>query len=105
MNQIHGHQILGIDFTLRGCLFGGVNLAKNADPYKYVCSGYCIGFNTYIEYSLPDSSIDKNVIIFGADISSSVHFDNKGKDMLILGKGPTQGLNNILLTAEAQKFN
>ena len=96
---------LGIDFTLRGCLFGGVKLAKNADPYKYVCSGYCIGFSTYIDYSLPDSSIDKNVIIFGADTSSSVHFDNKGKDMLILGKGPTQGLNNTPLTAEAQIFN
>ena len=25
---------------------------------------------------------------------------NKGKDILILGKGPTQGLNNSTLTAE-----
>ena len=25
-------------------------------------------------------------------MSSSVHIDNKGKDILILGKGPTQGL-------------
>ena len=28
---------------------------------------------------------DKNVIIFGADMSSSGHIDNKGKDILILG--------------------
>ena len=34
-------------------------------------------------------------------MSSSVHFDNKGKDILILGKGPTQGLDNTSLTEEA----
>ena len=34
-------------------------------------------------------------------MSSSVHIDNKRKDTLILGKGPTQGLNHIL-TAETQ---
>ena len=28
----------------------------------------------------------KNVIIFGADMSSSVHIHNKSKDTLILGK-------------------
>ena len=44
----------------------------------------------------------KNVIIFGADMSSSVHVDNKGKDILILGEGPTQGLDDTTLTAEAK---
>ena len=44
----------------------------------------------------------KNDIIFGADMSSSVHIDNKGKDILILGFGPTQGLDDTTLTAEAQ---
>ena len=31
----------------------------------------------------------KNVRILGADISSSVHVDNKNKDILTLGKGLT----------------
>ena len=44
----------------------------------------------------------KNVIIFGADMSSSLHLDKKGKDILILGEGPTQGLDDITLTAEAK---
>ena len=44
----------------------------------------------------------KNVIIFGADINSSVHIDNKGKGILILGVGPTKGLNATTLTAEAK---
>ena len=33
-------------------------------------------------------------------MSSSVHVDNKGKDILILGNGPTQGLGEHSLTAE-----
>ena len=33
-------------------------------------------------------------------MSSSVHVDNKGKDILILGSGPMQGLGEHSLTAE-----
>ena len=33
-------------------------------------------------------------------MSSSVHVDKKGKDILILGKGSTQGLGGHSLTAE-----
>ena len=29
-------------------------------------------------------------------MNSSIHVDNKGKDILILGVGPTQGLEHIL---------
>ena len=43
----------------------------------------------------------KNVIIFGADMSSAVHIDNKGKYILILGVEPTQGLDDTTLIAEA----
>ena len=42
----------------------------------------------------------RNVIIFGADMSSSVHIDNKNKDILILGEGPTQGFDDTILIAE-----
>ena len=41
----------------------------------------------------------KNVIIFGADMSLSVHIDNKNKDILIFGERPTQGLDDTTLTA------
>ena len=33
--------------------------------------------------------------------SSSVHIDNKNRDTSILGEGPTQGLDDTILTAEA----
>ena len=35
-------------------------------------------------------------------MSSSVHIDNKNKDILILGEGPTQELDDTTLTAEAK---
>ena len=49
-----------------------------------------------------DGSYGKNVIISGADMSSSVHVDNKGRDILVLGEVPTQGLDDMTLTAEAK---
>ena len=48
-------------------------------------TGYRIGFDSRSEFSLPDGSLGKCVIIFGADTSSSVHIDNENKDILILG--------------------
>ena len=35
-------------------------------------------------------------------MNSSVDIDNKKKDILIFGQGPTQGLDNTTLTAEAE---
>ena len=63
------------DFTLSGCLFGSVKLNKNVDPGKYSYRGYGIGFYTRWKYSLPDVSVDENSIIFGVDMSSSMHID------------------------------
>ena len=33
-------------------------------------------------------------------MSSSVHIDNKGKDILIIGKGPLQELDDTTFTAK-----
>ena len=35
-------------------------------------------------------------------MNSSVHIDNKQKDIFILGEGPTQGLYDTTLTAETK---
>ena len=77
--------------TLVNWLFGAVNLTKNADIAKYKYSGYGIGFDRGNVYSV-GNGFGRNVIIYGVDMSSSVHVDNKGKDILILGKGPRQRL-------------
>ena len=91
---------INTDFTLSNCLFRSVKLTKNADLDKYKYTGYSIRLNSRVEYSLPDGTVVRNVIIFGVDMSSSVLIDNKGKDILILGKGSTQGLDDTTFRAE-----
>ena len=44
----------------------------------------------------------KNVIIFGMTNSLSVHTYNREKDFLVVGEGPTDGLSNTIITAEAK---
>ena len=88
------------DPTLKNSLFGVVKLTKNADIDKYQYSGYGIGFDRKGSFSFPGGGFGQNAIIFGVDMSSSVHVDNKKKDILILGKSPTQELGGNLLTAE-----
>ena len=77
--------------------FGSVKLIKNSDPDKCKDRGYSIGLYSRSEFSFTYESMGKNVIIFGADMSSSVHIDNKNKDILTLGEGVTQGLDNTTL--------
>ena len=87
--------------TLQNFLFGAVKLTKNADIVKYKYSGYGIGFDSRGSFTHPSGGYRRNVIIFGADMSNSAH--NK-KYILIIGKRPTQGLDNTTLTAEKILF-
>ena len=82
------------DPTLKNCLFGAVTLTEKTDIDKFRCSGYRIRFNRRSGFSFQDSGFGQNVWIFGTDISSSTHIDNKKKCL-----GPTQGLQRTL-TAE-----
>ena len=68
---------LNSDFNLKDCLFGGVKLAENAEQDKYVYSDYGIGFALPPLFPLPNFDCGKNVIIFGVDMGSSVHINNK----------------------------
>ena len=92
-------------FALNNCLFRSVRLTKNADPDKYKYSSYSIGFDSRSELSYRDRSMGKNVIIFGADMSPSVHIDNRRKDILVLGKRPKQGLHNTTRAEAAYPIN
>ena len=38
-------------------------------------------------------------------MSSSAHIDNKKKDILVLGKGPTQGLQHTLTVEKIYSIN
>ena len=86
--------------TLENCLVGAVKLIKHVDVYQYKYSGYGMAFDRKGSSSIGDE-VGGNVTIFGVDISSSSHIDNKKKDILILGKDPTQGLEH---TQTAEKL-
>ena len=38
-------------------------------------------------------------------MSSSIHIDNKKKDILVLGRGPTQGLESTLTVEKMYSIN
>ena len=65
--------------TLKNCLFGAVTFTKNSDIEKYGYSGYGIGFDRRSRFSFPRGGFGQNILIFGVDMSSSSHIDNKKK--------------------------
>ena len=78
-------------------------MSKNADLDEYEYSKYSVGFDAHRSFSLlVASELCKNVTIFDANMSSSVHIDNNKKDILIFGKDPTDGLNDTTLTTEKE---
>ena len=90
--------------TIENCLFGSVKLAKNADVDKYGYSGYGIGFIRNTSFSVGNET-GENVISFGVDMSSSKQIDNRKKDILITGIGPTQGLEHTLSAEKMYSIN
>ena len=86
------------DPTLKNCLFGAVSLTKNADIDNY-------GFDRRGSFSFPGGGFGQNVLICGVDMSFSAHIDNKKKDILVLGIGPTQGLEHTLTAEKMYSMN
>ena len=56
------------------------------------------GFDSPRTFLLPGGKFSQNVTIFGVTMNSRLHIDNKKTDILILGEGPTQGLDGKTLT-------
>ena len=82
------------------CLFGSVKLVRNPVKYKFIYSGKKIVFVGESLWSL-DNDFFRNVVIFGADNTSSSHTKNK-KDKLS-GEEPIDGINDKTGTGEKKK--
>ena len=67
--------------------------------------GYGIRFDRRSSFSFPSCGFGQNVLIFGADMSSSVHIDNKKNDILVLGRGSMQGLESTLIAEKMYSIN
>ena len=70
--------------TLQNALFGAMQITKNADIKKYKYKGYGICFDGRKEFAqvrkrgnFNDTTMARNVIIFGVDMSFSKHANNK----------------------------
>ena len=91
------------DNVLKNCLFGAIKVTKpgvTTDTDKYIYSSYGLGFDSSGQFSRPQGGMTRNIIIFGVDLSSSVHATNKTQNILILGHGLTQKVNNTKIYAE-----
>ena len=71
-------------FTIQNALFGAMQITKNADTSKYNYKGYGICFDESEEFThvrkkghFNCTTLDRNVIVFGVDMSFSKHANNK----------------------------
>ena len=95
-------------FTIQNALFGAMEITKSAtDSSKNNYKGYGICFDersefehTITEGGFAHTTDARNVSIFGADMSFSVHKSNKANHIYLMGKGFTQGINGTKICAE-----
>ena len=95
-------------FTIQNALFGAMQITKNAtNNSKNNYKGYGICFDersqfghTITEDGRVHTTNGRNVLIFGADMSFSVHATNRGNNIYVMGDGFTQGIHNITLYVE-----
>ena len=81
-------------------MFGAVSLIKHADIDQCKYSGYGIGFNRKGEFSYGTRGFGRNVVVFGADLSDSLHENNRANNILLLGKDFIQRVNGTTIYAE-----
>ena len=87
-------------FTVQNTLFGGIKLTKNTDTSKYKYEGCGICFDEGSMFSMGNINNGRNVLIFGVHENSVVHSNNKANNILIMGDGFVQGINDTTLYAE-----
>ena len=95
-------------FTIQNALFGAMQITKTAidsDKNNYKVGGICFDErsqfgHTITENGLTYTSNGRNVLIFVADMSSSVHATNKANHIYLMGDGLTQGINDTTIYAE-----
>ena len=84
------------DFTIQNTLFGAVKITEDpsdSDHNKY--NGYGIAFDEGSDFSFSNIVNGKNMIIFGADMSFSLHERNRQNEIYVLGKDIIQGVTTV----------
>ena len=90
-------------------MFGVVDATRAndriTDPDKFIYSGYGTGFDHTGTFTYPEGNLAINVIIFGTDMSGSVHASNKTQNLLVLGKAFIQKIIDTSIYAEKNVFS
>ena len=80
-------------FTIQNALFGAMQITKNTDTSKYNFKEYGICFDESEEFThvpkrgnFSDTTMGRNVISFGVDMSFSKHANNKVNNIYVMGK-------------------
>ena len=95
-------------FTIQNALFGAMQITKNAtdnDKNNYKGYGICFDERSEFGHTITDggrahTTDARNVLMFGADMSSSVHATNRANHIYLMGTGLTQGINDTTIYAE-----
>ena len=95
-------------FTIQNALVGAMQITKDAtDNSKNNCKGYGICFyegsqfgHTTTENGRAHTTNGRNVLIFGVDMSFSVHASNRANNIYVMGDGLTQGIHETTIYAE-----
>ena len=94
-------------FTIQNALFRTMQNTKNADSSKHDYKEFGICFDersefghTISEGGFAHTTDARNVLIFGADMSFSVHKTNRENHIYIMGTGFTQGIHDTTIYAE-----
>ena len=99
-------------FTIQNALFGAMQITKNAtDNSKNSYKGYGICFyersqfgHTVTEGGRTPVTNARNVLIFGTDMSFSIHRTNRANHIYVMGDGFTQGIHDTTLYVEKKYF-
>ena len=88
------------DYIIQNALFGAIKITKNTDSSKNKYEGYGICFDEGGTFSIGNINNGRNVLIFGADMSFSIHSTNKANNIYSLGKEFVQVINDTAIYAE-----
>ena len=99
-------------FTIQDALFGAMKITKNAtDNSKNNYKGYGICFDERSQFGhimteggRTHITNGRNVLIFGADMSFSIHRTNRANHIYVMGDGFTQGIHDTTFYVEKKYF-
>ena len=98
-------------FAIQNALFGAMQITKNTDTSKYDYKGYDICFDEIEQFthvrkkgSFNHTTLARNVIIFGLDMSFSKHANNKANNTYVMVKDYVQKINDTTIYAEKMYY-